>query len=352
MIEVYKPTLFLNKEKSLNNIKKILNNIKNSNVEIRPHFKTHQSLEIGRWFKKFGINKITVSSVSMAKYFSNDWDDITIAFPLNIHEVNDIIKLQEKININILIDSFEALIILLELDVKFNIYIKIDVGYNRAGLDVDDPEVDKIIDHVSRSNKINILGFLSHFGNTYLSRSNKEIISIFNSSIKKLKSLNKRYPDYQISIGDTPSSSIIKSYPDFINEIRPGNFIFYDLAQNKIGSCKLDDIALRVVCPIVSIYEDRSCMLIYCGSVHLSKDYILENEKKCYGYVYQGDYWSLDNKIGKIVSLSQEHGIVKFDKNEGFNIGQNVSIVPVHSCLTVDKMRELYYDNTKIEIMI
>ena len=99
MIEVNKPTLLLNKEKSFNNILKVQKKIKNSNVEIRPHFKTHQSLEIGKWFKEFGINKITVSSVSMAKYFSKDWDDITIAFPLNIHEINDIIKLQEKINL-------------------------------------------------------------------------------------------------------------------------------------------------------------------------------------------------------------------------------------------------------------
>ena len=114
MIEVNKPTLLLNKEKSFNNILKVQKKIKNSNIEMRPHFKTHQSLEIGKWFKEFGINKITVSSVSMAKYFSKDWDDITIAFPLNIHEINDIIKLQEKININILIDSFEAFLILVE----------------------------------------------------------------------------------------------------------------------------------------------------------------------------------------------------------------------------------------------
>ncbi len=351
MIEVNKPTLLLNKEKSFNNILKVQNNIKNSNVEMRPHFKTHQSLEIGKWFKEFGINKITVSSVSMAKYFSKDWDDITIAFPLNIHEINDIIKLQEKININILIDSFEAFLILLESKKKFNVYIKINVGYNRAGLDIDDPEINKIIDFASQSDKINILGFLSHFGNTYLSRSYIEIESIFNNSIKKLKSLNRRYPDYLISIGDTPSSSVINKYPNFINEIRPGNFIFYDLAQNKIGSCDLDDIALRMICPIVSINSiDNSC-LIYGGSVHFSKDYIVDNKRNCFGYVYHGNTWGTKSKIGFIKSLSQEHGKIQIEKNIDLKIGDLVSVIPVHSCLTIDKMREIFIEAKKIKIM-
>ena len=34
--------------------------------------------------------------------------------------------------------------------------------------------------------------------------------------------------------------------------------------------------------------------MLYGGSVHFSKDYIIENNNKCYGYVYHGDYWSLE----------------------------------------------------------
>ena len=53
-----------------------------ADVDFRPHFKTHRSREVGRWFRDFGVAAITVSSVDMAQYFSNDgWDDITIAFP-------------------------------------------------------------------------------------------------------------------------------------------------------------------------------------------------------------------------------------------------------------------------------
>ena len=83
MLDFNKPILILNKNLCINNIKKILEVCINNNIEFRPHFKTHQSLEVGSWFKKLGIKSITVSSVSMAEYFSHQWDDITIAFPFN-----------------------------------------------------------------------------------------------------------------------------------------------------------------------------------------------------------------------------------------------------------------------------
>ena len=57
----------------------------------RPHFKTHNSAFIGNWFRKLGIHSITVSSVSMAKFFSAyGWRDITIAFPVNPLEIGAI----------------------------------------------------------------------------------------------------------------------------------------------------------------------------------------------------------------------------------------------------------------------
>lgn len=351
MIDVVKPTLLLNQEKSVNNIKNILQNIKYSKINIRPHFKTHQSLEVGRWFKKLGIQKITVSSVSMAKYFSDQWDDITIAFPINILEIEDVITLQKKINVNLLIDSLESLKFLEGLDEKFSLFIKVNVGYNRAGIDYDDDEINQIIEYASKSTKIKINGFLSHFGNTYLSKSKEEIESIFDSSLQKISYLNKKYKDFEVSIGDTPSASLVKNYPNFITEVRPGNFIFYDLDQFKIGSCKLDQVAIRLVCPVVSIYDKRNSLLLYGGSVHFSKDYIIENDKKCYGYVYCGDYWSLDSKVGYIKSLSQEHGVVEIENNKNLKVGDKLSVIPVHSCLAVDKMKEFYVGDKKFKTM-
>jgi len=75
-----KPTLLLDVDKCKANIKKMAEKAMLNNIVFRPHFKTHQSHEIGQWFRDEGVSKITVSSVEMASYFAQkSWKDITIA---------------------------------------------------------------------------------------------------------------------------------------------------------------------------------------------------------------------------------------------------------------------------------
>ena len=61
---ITKPTLILDKKKCIENINTMFSKAKKHHLEFRPHFKTHQSLEVGSWFKEIGVTKITVSSVS------------------------------------------------------------------------------------------------------------------------------------------------------------------------------------------------------------------------------------------------------------------------------------------------
>ena len=346
------PTLVINKGISLKNLDRMIDVANTNNLVLRPHFKTHQSIEIGTWFKEKGVTSITVSSISMAKFFSSEWYDITIAFPLNILEIDEL-NLIKGNNVKVLIDSISSLKILdSKLEDSIEVYLKIDVGYNRAGLKVEEKQkIKSIIEFCKTSKKISFLGFLAHFGDSYKSKNKMEIKNVFQKSIEKIKVLSDGFPNYRISIGDTPTSSTIKKYPDFINEIRPGNFIFYDLAQYKIGSCEIDDIAIRMICPVVSIYEEREEVLIYGGSVHFSKDSLSENDNDIFGYVYFGGIWDVSNKIGYIKSLSQEHGIVKLEKEIDIKIGDQLNVIPVHSCLAVDKMGAFYESGKRVEIM-
>src|SRR5664279_4243936 len=89
IMKITVPTLLVDKQKCLANIKFMSDKAKKNNSTFRPHFKTHQSIEIGNWYKEFGVEKITVSSLRMAEYFTNTgWSDITVAFPVNILEID------------------------------------------------------------------------------------------------------------------------------------------------------------------------------------------------------------------------------------------------------------------------
>ena len=68
--------------------------VRQNQVRFRPHFKTHQSAAIGEWFRAEGVAAITTSSVEMATYFAEQgWNDITIAFPANVREIDQINRL-------------------------------------------------------------------------------------------------------------------------------------------------------------------------------------------------------------------------------------------------------------------
>ncbi len=346
---ISKPTLLLDEKKCRENIKMMFLKAQRNQVSFRPHFKTHQSLEIGKWFKELGVNKICVSSLEMAEYFSSEWNDITVAFPVNILEIDTINKLTEKISLNVLVESTEAAEVLKQKAKNtLGIFIKVDVGYKRTGIATSDTKkMDDILAVVKTSNTLYFKGFLAHAGHTYKCRSKKEIMAIHNASIKimtrlKTKYINK-YQNLITSLGDTPSCSIAEDFTA-VDEIRPGNFVFYDLMQHQIGSNTIEQIAVAMACPIVAIHRDRNEIVVYGGGVHFSKDSLEEERQdRIYGKVAE----KLNRGWGKIIpnmnikSLSQEHGIISAPNTQiyKYKIGDYLLILPVHSCMTANLIK-------------
>jgi D-serine deaminase-like pyridoxal phosphate-dependent protein len=280
---ITKPTLLLDENKCRQNIRAMAAKAQKNRVAFRPHFKTHQSLEIGRWFKAAGVDRITVSSFEMARYFSSEWYDITVAFPVNILEIDSINALAKDVQLNLLIESTETAKFLIDhLKFKTGFFIKIDVGTGRTGiLPGETDKIDEILRCVAESENLHFKGFLAHAGHTYQCRSEQEIRKVFDASVNKMTDLKQRYlekyPDLIISVGDTPGCSTVDNLSG-VDEIRPGNFVFYDLVQQQIGSCSVDKIAVAMACPVVAIHENRNEIVVYGGGVHLSKDIMRDDE--------------------------------------------------------------------------
>ncbi len=347
---ITKPTLLLDEKRCRRNIQFMADKSTQNEVTLRPHFKTHQSLEIGRWFKEAGVEKITVSSLDMAQYFSEEWNDITVAFPVNILEIETINELAEKINLNVLAESTDTLKFLSEnLNSRIGFFIKIDVGTHRTGINPEDKsKIDALLQLAKSSSTINFTGFLAHAGHTYQCRSQEAVQKVWGETIDIMKSLKEsyldEYPDLILSVGDTPGCSVVDDFSG-VDEIRPGNFVFYDLMQVQIGATDFDHIAVAMACPIVAIHESRNEMVVYGGGVHFSKDRLEDEELgTIYGKVVEptGGSW------GKVVpgmyirSLSQEHGIVVAPPEElsKYEIGDYLVVLPVHSCMSADLFRK------------
>ncbi len=348
---ITKPTLLLNEIKAKDNLDYVLKKIKNQKFNFRPHFKTHQSAAIGEWFRDLGINQITVSSVEMAEYFANSgWSDILIAFPINLREINAIIKLAHAITLSVLIESAEVAAQLdVLIDTQVGVWIKVDVGAGRTGIMWTDLEkFESIARSIKSSRNLKLQGVLTHSGHTYRASGQSEIQKIYYESLDRLQ-IVKRYLEtknlgpIKISVGDTPSTIAVSEYGD-IDEIRPGNFIFYDVQQTIAGVCGIENIAVAVACPVVSTHPERLEATIYGGAIHFSKDFFhYQGSTIAYGFVVAvtENGWDDHKVIGYVKSLSQEHGILRIYETEMENVkpGEIICVLPAHSCLTVQVMR-------------
>jgi len=325
------------------NLRQMMAKARENELAFRPHFKTHQSAKIGEIYSAQGINKIAVSSVMMAEYFAlQGWDDITIAFPVNLLEMEEINRLAEKVDLSLLVESLDTLRQLQEdLMTECGVFIKIDAGYRRTGIKAEDLKtVSELAETVSHSSTTHFKGFLVHNGHTYNAASASEIVKLHDKSLKSLSELydwkQHHYPESIISLGDTPALSIADNFEN-IDELRPGNFIFYDTMQHYLGSCALEDVAMAVACPVVATHPERNEIVIYGGAVHLSKDSIAYSGKTFYGRVAmirQSD-WRILPASNYVKKLSQEHGVVHLDDGfiHQFEPGDLIMILPVHSCL-------------------
>ncbi len=345
------PTLLLDESKCRNNIKKMAKKAIDNNIIFRPHFKTHQSTEIGKWFREEGIEKITVSSLRMAEYFASDgWKDILVAFPVNILEIETINQLASEIRLSLLVESIETVGFLSKnLKSPVEVYIKADVGSHRTGVAYNDFDtMSLILEAISDSDLISFRGFLTHAGNSYRARSLEEISKVHFESISRMAELKyhfmNNFPGLIISVGDTPTCSLMDDF-SMVDEIRPGNFVFYDLTQIVIGSCPTGQVAVAMACPVVAVHPERNELVIYGGSVHFSNDSVrdrdgnvihgmaVRNEGEGWGEIINGVY---------LARLSQEHGIIRLPENlvRQFNPGVIIKIIPAHSCITASNMKE------------
>jgi len=316
-----------------------------SGTIFRPHFKTHQSLKVGNWFKDHSIDAITVSSLSMAQQFAETgWQDITIAFPANLREIEGYNRLSKEINLNLLVDSVEVIDRLsADLNADTGFFIEIDTGYGRSGVHFgDEDRIKSIIAASLHAKNLKFIGFLTHSGDTYSAKNTEEIEMIYHRSVSELQKLRNNYPQALISVGDTPACSIVDDLSE-VDELRPGNFVYYDLMQYKLGSCGLDDIAVSVACPVTGIYPDRNEIVIYGGAVHLSKE-SLDSDGKLFGLIvkYTDDGWTEHIHDTRLISLSQEHGIIRTNTNflKTVKHGDLLGVLPVHSCLTVNLLTD------------
>ena len=311
-------------------------------VIFRPHVKTHKTIEGAILQHGDSDGPITVSPLAEAEFFAqNGFDDITWAVPIAPSKLERCLAVAKKARLILLVDHPAAVVALAEFAesnrVDLDVMLKVDCGYHRAGVDPDARESIELALAIAHAPRLRLRGLLTHAGHSYRAMNADEIVRIAGEERGAVQRLAASLEDEGISalvrsVGSTPTMSVAPI--EGVDEIRPGNYIFYDAFQAAIGSCRFADCAAFVVTTVIGVSESRGELLVDAGALALSKDRGPVHLDPDFGY---GVVCNIDGMPlpARLVSLSQEHGVVRWnERSSRMKIGERFRVVPNHACLT------------------
>lgn len=335
--ELSTPALVLDLQRLEANVTQMASKTYRLGVSLRPHVKTHKCVEIGRLQLEQGAQGITVSTLEEARVFADHgFEDITWAFPVILNRLEEAREIAERVTLRLVVDSREAVVALEETAYPFHVWLKVDCGYHRAGVDPAGEAAIELARWLQDSPTLKFDGLLTHSGHAYHPGPSKSIREIAEQERKVMVLLAQRLRLQEIevprlSVGSTPAVSQVESL-EGIDEARPGNYVFYDYMQCRLGSCTPADCALTVLSSVVSCQPETDHSVVDAGALTLSKDTGPDDAAEpTMGEVFR-DYASgrLEPDV-RLRTLSQEHGIL----SAPLPVGARVRILPNHSCLTV-----------------
>lgn len=340
------PALILDLDRLKQNAQRIGDRVRGLGVSLRPHVKTHKCVEVARIQTAGHSGAITVSTLAEARAFvANGFQDITYAVPIEPGKFLTAIELTKSCeSFNLITGDAHTPALLNEVakraGVVINLFLKIDCGYHRCGVDPRAPEAMEIPRAISDAANLRFAGILTHAGHSYHCATGEARLSVARQErdvmcevAEQLRASGLQVP--VVSVGSTPTITTV-DHLEGIDEARPGNYVFFDGFMATAGSCGLADCALTVLAAVVHRDLRLGRVVTDAGAIALSKDRgPVEFDPACgYGQLLDLAGQSLGVRID---SLSQEHGeatAVDATTIGRLGVGTRVRVVPNHSCLT------------------
>jgi D-serine deaminase-like pyridoxal phosphate-dependent protein len=363
------PSLILDRTRLEKNIARLQGRARELGVALRPHLKTAKSARVAE-LATGGRGPITVSTLAEASYFArHGFHDITYAVPVVPAKLDTVAALLAKgVDLKLIADNVVVAKAIGErgraLGVTFRVLIKIDTGLGRAGIAADAAELLPIAEAL-RGPSAALAGVLAHAGHSYNAGSIEEIKEIAEAeragvvrAAERLRQAGHTCPI--VSVGSTPTAIHAETL-DGVTEMRPGNFVFFDLFQLGIESCQVNEIAVSVLASVTGHHRERNHILIDAGGLALSKDTGANRNAPGTGYglvCLPGGKVPLPGLA--VVDVHQEHGLVGHQRGldainklpfERFPIGSRLRVLPNHVCMTAAMYDRYYVTEGSTEII-
>jgi D-serine deaminase-like pyridoxal phosphate-dependent protein len=295
-------------------------------LSLRPHVKTHKSIEIARRQLAAGAVGITVATLSEAEVFSAaGFADIFVAYPLwlDVFKTASLTRVLEHSSVLLGVDSVDSARQIANAvgmrAGRLGVLIEIDSGHHRSGVRPQDAGALAV---AVQDAGLDVAGLFTFPGHSYSPTARESAARDEERALSAaVASLDERGIAARIvSGGSTPSLEFASS--SVLTEVRPGVYVFGDAQQWELGTIAPEDIALTALATVVS--RSPGHLILDAGSKVLGADRGASSS----GFGRLRDY-----PDARITALSEHHATVI---GVDLPLGTRVRVVPNHVCAAVN----------------
>lgn len=329
------PAIVVDLDRADANIARMAAFMRDRGVALRPHAKTHKSLEFGRRQLDAGAVGLTVATIGEAEVFAaGGVADLFIAYPLIAtgRKAERLRHLADRCRLSVGADSTTGAAAIADavrgVARRPTVLVEIDCGGRRTGVL---PEAAGALARQCHDLGLQVTGVFTHAGHGYggpEARAAAAADEVTGLTVAADSLRAEGIEPAVVSAGSTPTAML--SARGAVTEERPGTYIFSDRLQAAVAGDTLDAIALVVAATVVS-HGTRGGFVIDAGAKILGKDVapFLAGHGAVLGW---------DAVIDRV---SDHHGVVELADGAGRPaVGEMVFVAPNHVCPVVNLVDE------------
>jgi D-serine deaminase-like pyridoxal phosphate-dependent protein len=299
-------------------------------IALRPHAKTHKTLEIARRQLTAGAVGLTVATVGEAEVYAElvaaAGRDLLVAYPVAVPP-DRLRALADGVEVVIGVDSPEGVDRAAAAGVE--VAVEVDSGLRRSGVA---PAAAGVLAAYAVSRGVAVRGVFTFPGHGYApgdgaARAAADEAHALTAAASSLATAG--VPCRVRSGGCTPTA--LHSDPTAVTELRPGVYALQDAQQVALGVARVDEVALRIRSTVVSTAVPGQVVLD-AGAKVLGMD----------RPAYVAGHGVLPAfPHARIERVWEHHGVVDLRGGAGPALGDEVDVLPNHVCATVNLLDEL-----------
>ncbi|MHA8052316.1 D-TA family PLP-dependent enzyme [Aquirufa sp. OSTEICH-129A] len=327
---IQSPGLIVFPEKVKHNISYVLNLVGGNPDRLRPHIKTHKTKEVNDLLLAAGIKKFKCATIAEAELLAlSSAPSILLSMQATgpyILRLAELVQRYPDSQFACLVDDFEAAKSISKVfesrQQSIHVFIDINVGMNRTG--IIPTKAASLIQQIKTLPALHIQGlhaYDGHIRDLNLADRKEHVQRDFVEFEALTQSISTEFPNLELCVGGTPSFLVHHQNPKYV--CSPGTFVFFDAGYAALYSENSLLPALYLVSRIIS-KPSKTTICLDLGHKSVAAENSIENRVRF-----------LDHPECKLLSQSEEHGIVEVNDSDTFEIGELFYLIPYHVCPTV-----------------